>query len=189
MSIRRPEDINVILVADVDVLTDRLWAQVQNFFGQRLIRPIANNGDFITNAVDNFAGSSDLIDIRGRAGFSRPFTRVDELRRDAEDRYRQTEQELQSQLEETERQLSELQANREDTSALILTEEQSLALEQFQQERVRIRKELRQVRRDLDRDIERLGTNLKTANIALMPLLIGFLGLLYFRRKNKAKGG
>ena len=122
------DNINVVLVADADVLSDRLWAQVENFFGQRLIRPIANNGDFLTNAVDNFSGSADLIGIRGRAGFSRPFTRVDDLRREAEERYRQTEQGLQTQLEETERKLAELQANREDTSAMILTEEQSKEL-------------------------------------------------------------
>lgn len=183
------EGINVLLVADVDVLTDRLWANVQQFFGQTLIRPFANNGDFLTNAVDNYTGSSDLISIRGRAGFSRPFDRVEGLRRDADERFRQTEQQLQDQLQETENKLAELQANREDSSALILTEEQSLELQRFQDERLRIRKELRQVRRDLDKDIEDLGTTLKVGNILLMPLLVGLWGLLQFGRRNRRRRG
>lgn len=182
-------DINVILVADVDVLTDRLWASVQQFFGQRLVRPFANNSDFVTNAVDNFSGSSDLIGIRGRAGFSRPFKRVDALRREADEKFRQTEQGLQQELQEMEKKLSELQANREDKSALILTDEQSLELQRFQEERVRIRKELRQVRRDLDKDIESLGMGLKIINSALMPVLIAMFGVYMFLRRRRLRRG
>ena len=116
--------INVILVADTDLLTDRLWAQVQNFFGQRISTAFANNGDFVMNALDNLTGSGNLISIRGRATFTRPFTRVQELRREAESRFRDTELRLQQELTETENKLSELQAGRADSSAVIMTPEQ-----------------------------------------------------------------
>ena len=39
---------NVVIVADTDVLSDRLWVQVQNFLGQRLMNAFANNGDFLS---------------------------------------------------------------------------------------------------------------------------------------------
>jgi ABC-type uncharacterized transport system involved in gliding motility auxiliary subunit len=182
------ESINVILIADTDLLTDRLWAQVQNFFGQPISTAFAGNGNFIVNALDNLTGSSDLISIRSRDTYTRPFTRVQDLRGEAESQYRITEQALELQLQETEAKLTELQASREDSSNLILSPEQERALETFQEERLRIRKELRQVRRNLDEDIENLGTRLKIFNIGAMPLLISVisLGLLFWRRQRRS---
>lgn len=184
------EPINVIIVADTDLLSDRLWVQVQNFFGQRLANAFANNGDFVVNALDNLLGSSDLIGIRGRATFSRPFTRVQELRRVAEDRFRITEERLQQQLRDTEQKLSDLQARREDRDVLILTPEQEAEIERFREQRLAIRRELRQVQRNLDEDIERLGNWLKAINIGLVPLLISIasVGLLLVRRQRRAGG-
>jgi ABC-type uncharacterized transport system involved in gliding motility auxiliary subunit len=179
------ESINVILIADTDLLTDRLWAQVQNFFGQRMSTAFASNGDFVVNALDNLTGSGDLISVRGRETYTRPFIKVQQLRRIAEDQFRQTEQQLQLELQETENKLRELQASREDRSAIILTSEQEAELERFQQQRLQIRKELRQVQRGLDQQIEDLGTSLKIINIGLVPLLISVLSiiLLIIRRR------
>ena len=167
--------LNVIVVADTDILSDRLWVQVQDFFGQRIASPWANNGDFVTNAVENLAGSSDLISIRSRGRFSRPFDVVQDLRREAEARYLTSANDLQAQLADTERQLSELQASRDEQAQLSMSPEQESALLQFQAEKLRIRKELRDVRHQLDKDIEALGTTLKFINIALLPLLLVLL--------------
>jgi ABC-type uncharacterized transport system involved in gliding motility auxiliary subunit len=179
--------INVVIVADTDFLSDRLWVQTQNFFGQRMTNAFANNGDFVVNTLDNLLGSSDLIGIRGRASFSRPFTRVQDLRRGAEDRFRITEERLKQQLQDTEEKLSELQARREDRDALILSPEQEAEIERFREQRIEIRRELRQVQRNLDQDIERLGTWLKVINIGLVPLLISLLslGILLIRRQRR----
>ena len=102
---------NVILVGDVDMLSDRLWVQVQSFLGQRLVTAFANNGDFVINALDNLSGSADLIGLRSRATYTRPFTTVEELRREADARFRATEQQLQAELAETERKLGDLQSS------------------------------------------------------------------------------
>jgi ABC-type uncharacterized transport system involved in gliding motility auxiliary subunit len=180
--------INVILVADTDLLTDRLWAQIQNFFGQRIPTAFASNADFVINALDNLSGSGDLISIRSRATYTRPFTKVQELRREAESRFRVTEEKLQSELEETENKLSELQASREDSSVMIMTPEQEAALDRFQEERLRIRKELRQVQRGLDQQIEDLGMWLKIINIGLAPVIITLLSILYLLLKRRRTG-
>ena len=87
--------INVVLFADTDILTDRLWVQKQNFLGQTLTNSFADNGTLVVNLADQLLGSSDLIKIRTRASSTRPFDRVDELRRAAESQYRATEQRLQ----------------------------------------------------------------------------------------------
>jgi len=186
------DPINVILIADTDILTDRLWAQVQNFFGQRISTAFAGNSDFIVNCLDNLTGSGDLISVRARATFTRPFTRVQDLRLEAESLFRETEERLQQELRDTETKLGELQASREDVSTTIMSPEQEAALEQFQEQRLRIRKELRLVQRNLDQQIEDLGAWLKVINIALVPLAITILSiallLLHRRRRNAMHG-
>lgn len=181
---------NLIIVADTDLLADPLWVRTQNVFGQRVAIAWANNGDFVANALENLGGSSDLISIRGRQSFFRPFTKVDDLRRQADERLRAKEKELDRELQETERKLSELEAGRGNEGSLMLSPEQEAELARFQHERVRIRKELREVRRSLDVEIERLGSVLKFLNIALVPALlaIGAIVLAVVRRRRLRAG-
>jgi ABC-type uncharacterized transport system involved in gliding motility auxiliary subunit len=181
------EAANVVLVADTDLLTDRLWVQVSQFFGQRVINAFANNGDFTINAVDNLIGSGDLISVRTRPGSVRPFDTVDDLKRAADDRFRAKEQELQAQLSETERKLTELQGAKTDGSNLMLSPEQQNELLRFQDEKLRIRKELRQVRAQLDEDIRSLGSRLKFINIAGVPIVLTFGALLWVFLRSRAR--
>src|SRR3546814_14470949 len=76
------------------MLADGLWVRVQDFFGQRVAMPVANNGAFVVNTVDNLSGSSDLIGLRSRGVVQRPFTEIQALQRQAEQRFRAKEQEL-----------------------------------------------------------------------------------------------
>jgi len=178
----------IILVADTDMLTDRLWVQIQPFFGQKLMNAFANNGDFFVNAVDNLTGSSDLISIRGRAVSQRPFTVVEDMKRAAEESFRGKQQELQQELNDTERKLTELQSGKSKGSEMILSPEQQAELQSFQQKKLEIRKELRAVQRSLDANIDALGTRLKLVNIGLMPLLItlGALGFVWFKHRRRS---
>jgi ABC-type uncharacterized transport system involved in gliding motility auxiliary subunit len=179
------EPANLIVVADVDMLSDPMWVQVQSFFGQQIANAFASNGAFVVNALENLMGSSDLIAVRSRGTFSRPFTRVEGLRADAEARFRQTEQRLQQELAETERRLGELQTSREDTGSLLLTDAQQNEIDRFVDQRASIRKELRAVQRGLDEDIESLGTLLKIINIGLVPLLLTLATLFAIWRRRR----
>jgi ABC-type uncharacterized transport system involved in gliding motility auxiliary subunit len=179
--------LDLVVVADSDLLGDFLWVREQSLFGQRIVQPVANNGDFVSNALDNLAGSDDLISVRGRAAFTRPFTRVDQLRAQADTRFRAKEQELENQLHETEDKLTALQSRRNDKSALILTPEQEQELEHFQQEKLSIRRQLRGVRLSLDQDIDRLGNTLKILNIVMVPAVFAGIALLIgWGRRRKA---
>ena len=155
------DNANLVLVGDVDILSDRLWVQAQNFLGQRLVTAFANNGDFVINALDNLSGSAALIGLRSRATYTRPFTTVEELRRRADLEFRATEDRLEAELTQTEQRLGELQAARSDGNSLLMSPEQQAEIQRFLDEQVRIRQELRAVRRNLDADIDRLGTWLK----------------------------
>jgi ABC-type uncharacterized transport system involved in gliding motility auxiliary subunit len=183
------DNANLVLVGDVDILSDRLWVQAQNFLGQRVVSAFANNGDFVFNALDNLSGSAALIGLRSRATYTRPFTKVEELRRNADVQFRATEERLQAELRDTEKKLGELQAARKDSSSLMMSPEQQAEVQKFLDEQVRIRQQLRNVRRNLDRDIDNLGTTLKILNIALVPLLLTAMALaaVFVKRRRKAR--
>ena len=179
---------SIVVIADTDFLMDYLWVQTREILGQRIVQAFANNGDLIANILDNLSGSSALISIRGRASFSRPFERVDALRRQADDRLRSKALELQSELQQTERKLTELQSKRSDQTSLMLSPEQEAELKRFTAEKTRVRKELRETQRGLDVDINRLNSWLKILNIAIAPLLVAAAGIviLTLRRRRRA---
>ena len=171
--------INAIVVADTDLLADQFWVDVREFLGQQVAVPNASNAAFIVNALDNLSGSDALIALRGRGAEDRPFKLVNELRRESERRYREKEQALTAKLKEVQDQLAKLEKTGEggEGGNLILSEGDRQAIEKFRGDMLSIRRELREVKRALREDIDRLDGWLKFANIALVPLLIGFGGL------------
>jgi len=171
------EPINVILVADADLLLDQWWVQLQNFFGTRLATATSGNGDFVSNALDNLSGSNDLISVRSRRGFARPFEMVEALKREADQRFLAKEQELQDKLKATEQRINELQTQKQDGSSLILSPEQRTEIERFRAEQVATRKQLRDVQHDLRKGIDDLETRVKFINIGLVPLLLGVVAV------------
>jgi ABC-type uncharacterized transport system involved in gliding motility auxiliary subunit len=179
---------NIVVVADTDLMMDYLWVQTRELFGQRISQPFANNGDFIANILDNLSGSSALISVRGRASFSRPFERIEALRRSADDRLRAKALELQTELQQTESKLTELQSKRNDQNSMMLSPEQEAELKKFTAEKASVRKELRETQRGLDVDINRLGSWLKVINIAIAPLIVAVAGvmILSLRRRRRA---
>ncbi len=181
------EGINVILFADTDILTDRLWVQKQNFLGQTLVNSFADNGTLVANIADQLLGSSDLIGIRARISTNRPFDRVDALKLIAESEFRETEERLQLELQETEATLGEMQSARQDGQLTVLNVEQQQELQRFLDRKMHIRSELRQVQHDLSRDIEALGMRLKFINIVLVPLLIIVVALWFGHHKRKRR--
>ncbi len=171
-----------MLFADTDLLTDRMWVQVQPLFGATAF---ADNGNLAINAVDNMLGNRDLISIRTRATSARPFDRVEEIRVAAERSFRQTEERLQAELEETERRLTELQAAKGEGELTVISDEQQAEIQRFMDRRLEIRRELRQVQHDLRRDIDRLDTRIKVVNIVVVPALVMLVALAWAVRRRR----
>jgi len=180
---------NIIVVADSDMLEDRFWTRVRDFLGQQVSVPFASNGDFVVNAVDNLAGSDDLIRLRSRGISYRPFTVVEDLRRDAAERFLARRDELQQALDDTEKRLNELQdRKKQGAAAAALTAEEESAIEKFRDEMVRIRRQLREVQHGLERDIESLAAWLKVVNIGLVPMgVLVLAALIALARKHRRR--
>ena len=175
---RSQQPINVVVVADADLLADQFWVQVQDLLGSRIAVPTSGNGPMVINALDHLTGSSALIGIRSRGSFIRPFTVVDDLRKSAELRFREKEQQLSTRLQETDTRLRELESSKQGEDAPVLSEEQRQELIDFRRERLEIRKELREVRRSLRESIEALEARTKFTNIIAVPILIAVAGML-----------
>lgn len=179
-------DINAIVVADTDLLSDEFWISSQNFFGVQVPQATADNGNFVLNALEIMSGSSDLISLRNRGEYARPFTVVDQIRRDAESQFRQQQQMLEAKLAETEKKIAELQQEKTG-SELLLSDAQREEIEKFRLEQLNTRKELRAVQHELQKNIEQLGTLLKFINIGLAPLLIVLVALTFGMMRTRRK--
>jgi len=180
-------EVNLIVVADTDILSDRLWVQVAQFLGQRIPQPFANNGDFVVNALDNLSGGAYLVSIRSRGRYSRPFTRVLDMQREADDRLRQEEAELLETLTASQTTLNELSQDSEGNPILQITPEVQQEIDRVNAEMLETRRRLRDVRFQLNADIEQLGANLKLVNTALVPVLLTILllALAYLRAQRR----
>ena len=175
--------VNVIVVADTDFLQDQFWLDVREMMGQQVAVPYAHNGAFVLAALENLTGSDALISLRARGVTDRPFELVKALRQEAETRFLASEQALTEKLKEVRGKIAKLQ--KEGSGELVLTEKDQKEIEKFRAELIETQRELRLVKRELRRDIDRLDGVLKFFNIAAVPLLIGLVsvGLAYRRRR------
>ena len=183
------DPVNLIVVADTDVIADAFWVQTQDLFGQQVVVPTAHNGDFVVNAADNLAGSTALISLRGRGLSARPFDVVERMQNEAEDKYRAQERELARELEDVQKKVNDLETKERAGGAAVLSPEQQEEIGKFRKRMREIRQELRQVQLDLRRDIDRLEASLKLVNIAAMPAAVAaFAVVVLLARRNRKRG-
>jgi ABC-type uncharacterized transport system involved in gliding motility auxiliary subunit len=168
--------LNVILVADADLLHDQFWVTMQELLGQRMAVPQAHNAAFVINSLENLAGGEALATLRGRGVNDRPFERVAAIRREAERSYREKEQALNAKLKDLQGKLQQMET-RSEGGQILLSDKDRQTIEGFRGEMIGVRRELRGVQADLRRDIDRLDGWLKFFNIAAVPLLIGIGGI------------
>jgi ABC-type uncharacterized transport system involved in gliding motility auxiliary subunit len=166
------QPIDVIVVSDSDMLDDRFWAQSRDFFGRTVIVPVANNADFLANAVEVLAGGQDLVDLRSRGTVARPFEVVEQIQRAADDRYAAEQKNLQEKLKQAQLKLRSLTAGDTTGNAPALTAEQTREIDKFRADMVAMRQQLRQVQGALREDIRRLKVILEFFDIALVPIVV-----------------
>ena len=180
--------IDVVAVADTDILDDRFWVQMQDFFGRRVAVPIANNGDFVTDAIDVLSGGSDLIGLRSRGTAVRPFVLVQNIQRAADERYQASERALEGKLKDTEQKLKDLR-DKGASPAGTVDAAQNAAIENFRGQLLETRRQLREVQLAERENIDRLRNWVEFFNIAFIPILVALvavvIGMLRLRRRQR----
>lgn len=173
----------VTVFSDVDFIADAI-AYENSFFGKTTV---GDNASLMINTVDDLAGSSDLISIRSRGNFTRPFIKVDEIEAEAE--------------KQTEKKIAAINADiakfQQDLNAIVTQARQSgqeLMDSSIQQKKrqverdIRLKeKELRDVNMSKRQDIEKLGIKIRNFCMLLTPaiILLIAIGLAIFRSARK----
>ena len=184
------ENLNVIVFSDADFIRGPYWARVQKFLNSNVIEESSDNRTLVSNILDSMTGFDDFIDLRNKETPFRPFTVVQKMQADAEKQYLGQEQELQQKLDITLQKIKNLSGGR-DSENVQLSETQLEELAAFQFEVERTRKELREVRRNLNKDIDALANKINALNTFFIPILL--IILLFFvpyqlgirKRKNR----
>ena len=164
------QPVNLIIVADADMLVDSHTVTASG-------SPSSSNADFVTNAVENLAGGGALIGLRGRGLSHRPFTTVEKIEYKAQRQYLETEQQLTAELEETQDRIAALQAQAPEGGVQLLTQADQETILEFNRNMLKIRQDLRQVRRDLNEEIDALEGRLEMANISAVPVIVILFGI------------
>jgi len=183
---------NLVVIGDTDILADRYWVRLQDFFGQQQLTPFSDNGAFIANVIDTLAGGDTLIALRSRGESLRPFDVVDQMQKGAEAKFRQTEQTLQAHLDETKKKLADLRqgtGEKDGKAQAVISPDQRAAIDAANHEIIDTRQKLRGVQLELRRDINSLEKWLQVLDIAAVPAVLTVLaiGLAIVRRNRRAR--
>src|SRR5208282_2016124 len=181
--------LDIVVVANTDLLDDRFWVNVQDFFGQRVAVANANNGDFVTNVIDVLSGGADLVGLRSRGTSARPFDLVQQIQRAADARYEASEKSLEDKLKDTQQKLKDLNASSGKTGAQP-DAAQMAAIDNFRDQLLATRRQLRAVQLAERQDLNFLKGVLEFLDIAFIPILVAIaaaiVGLLRLRRRARA---
>ena len=183
------QESSVVLIGDVDFISDQFSIEKFNFFGNVVAKRRNDNFNLVFNAVDFLAGSQDLIYIRSRGRSSRPFTKVSAMLSEAADKFAEEETRLSTKLETVKAKLEAIEKNTPKGQKIILTRDQLEEIKAFQLEEERTKKELRKVRKNLRQKIKALGSSLLFGNLLAMPLLVALVGFVVLFMRNRRKGG
>lgn len=169
------QPIQVVVVADTDLLMDRFWAQQTQAMGQRVMVPTADNGNFVTTALENLSGAVALSSLSAQAQQNRPFTLLDDIRRVAEQQYRAKEQALTGRLQELQQKADAMMPKADGAGQPVLSEQDKKTIDNYRSDILATRRELRDVQKSLRESIERLQSTFTFANIGAVPVIFGLI--------------
>jgi ABC-2 type transport system permease protein len=168
-------DCAVVVFSDVDFLSDQM-AYANSFFGKMVV---GDNSALLINAIEDLAGSGDLISIRSRGNYKRPFTIVDNIEQQAEKETADEITLINVQIEGFNQELQALvsSAKGEEQQAVvgdtIVQKKRALELKILKAQR-----QLRAVQAKRRVQIEQLGSSLKMMNVGAVPGIVMVIALV-----------
>lgn len=157
----------VAVFSDVDFITDSIAYQ-SSFFGKT---PVADNANLLLNTIDSLAGSTNLISIRSKGSFQRPFTYVEKIRQKSEQQTMEEKKRIQAEIKGFEQELNNIassgQGDQEIVGSEIMEKKKQLELKIHQ-----ARKRLRELKKQEREKIESLADSMRNLNTLPGPVLV-----------------
>jgi len=176
----------ILLITDVDFISDNFSVEQFNLLGQVYSQPKNDNLNFMVNMVEFLGGAGEMMEIRSRGRFRRPFTRFLMLEKSAQVKYQAAEDRITTELKDVQQKLSQLNVQK-GTNKIVLTKDQIQKIKQFREEEKKTKTELRKIRKLLRQDIETEKTNLTLSNLTIVPILLIITGLFLYNRRFRKK--
>jgi len=177
------QDCVVAVFSDVDFISDNMAYQ-NSFFGKIVV---GDNATLMLNAIDDLSGSSELVSIRSRGNYKRPFTAVDEIKRKAEAETAEEVEKINMQIAGFQNELNSIlssakEGQEEVIGSSIVQKKQQVELKIHQAQR-----QLRQVKMTRREKIEHLGNRLRQANMLAAPVVILIIAIVLGVRRGIRK--
>lgn len=158
----------IVVFSDVDFISDILAFQ-RSFFGQAVV---GDNAALMMNAVDDLGGSDELIAIRSRGNFQRPFVVVDKIESEAEKATADQEAKINAEIQGFQQELNKIVSSAKEGQEELVG--QSIVKKKKEiEDNIRLAQvKLREVKAKKRVKIEELGTSLRTFNMTVAPAAI-----------------
>ena len=184
------DESRVIVVADADFLGDAMaYEVVGRRAGSLVTRPRNNNVALLVNSLDHLRGSHGMLPIRAKGQAIRPFTRIHDLRRAAEESFRQEVQAINARLTQIEAELDELNRQAGQGGGSLVSEKALTAIRRVQKEQNGLRARRTEIQQRLQQRIDALHRRLTALNLAVVPGLVAAGGVIFWLRRTRRSAG
>jgi len=173
----------LVVFSDVDFLSNEMAYQ-STFFGNMVV---GDNSALLMNAVDDLGGSSDLISIRSRGNFRRPFVVVDQIEAQAEKETAEEVAKLNAEITGYNSELQQLVSSAKEDDQEVVG---STLVQKRRDIELKIRaaqRQLNEVKLKRREKIEHLGQRLRQANMLAAPAAILLAAVLLGIRRGARK--
>jgi ABC-type uncharacterized transport system involved in gliding motility auxiliary subunit len=170
----------VVLFADADMMYDAFTVQQDPMTGGLVA--VDGNLPMFLNTVEILSGGGDLLQVRSRASTRRPFTKMDELRENVEKQFRPSLTQKQAEMDKIAQDMGPLQVK---NGQIVIDPNQAKKLDEMRLKQTQIKKEIREIKKDQNKDIDFTQNMITLLNVFGVPLLVVVIGLtLAMRRRS-----
>jgi len=175
--LKESPETTIVLLSDVDMFSDEFCVSRQNFLGSTIVQPFNENLIFLQNIIEQLAGDPDLLQVRSRKIRQRPFTKIVNKLSEAQDKYQKEIVQLEKTREEAEAKINQIQRGKTGDKQFILSKEQKAEIDRYRKEASITAKKLKETRKELRKEIDKMQFNIQLINTAAVPLALVFIGI------------
>ncbi len=177
---------NVFLIADVDAFYDQIAYRTIEFGGMPVATPVNGNSSLLLNLLDQAIGSKHLIGSRSRSATRRPFTVIQDMEAEFNEKVGRKIDELREKEQAAQTRLNELQAQKTNSRDLFLSPAQEAEIAKLREQQVEYAKLIREQQKELRSRKDKLAGTITLFNVAAMPAIVILVGLGLFAARRRA---